>query len=52
MVSGHPLDGLQTYCGRRSANTRYLKMPMEELAALQKEDEEKFKKDIGKAQPK
>lgn len=52
MVSGHPLDGLQTYCGRRSANTRYLKMPMEELTALQKEDEEKFKKDIWKAQPK
>jgi len=52
MVSGHPLDGLQTYCGRRSANTRYLKMPMEQLAAMQQEDEEKFKKDIGKSQPK
>jgi DNA polymerase III alpha subunit len=46
MVSGHPLDSLQTYCGRRSTNVRYLKMSMEELTAMQQADEEKFKKDI------
>lgn len=46
MVSGHPLDSLATYCARRSTNVRYLKMSMEELSELQKQDEEKFKKDM------
>ncbi len=50
MVSGHPLDSLQTYCGRRSTNVRYLKMSMEELTVMQQADEEKFKKDIGATQ--
>gem|GEM_PF-620258 len=52
MVSGHPLDSLKMYCERRSSNVRHFKMPMEELAELQKQDEEKFKKDMSKIQPK
>jgi DNA polymerase-3 subunit alpha len=33
-ISGHPLDGLKSYCERRSNNTKKLKMTFEELAKL------------------
>lgn len=42
-VSGHPLDGLQRYCSRRSNNIKKLKMSMEELLELdKKQNPEKY----------
>ncbi|PID86360.1 DNA polymerase III subunit alpha [Candidatus Gracilibacteria bacterium] len=44
-VSGHPLDGLQRYCQRRSNNTKKLKMSFEELEEIdKKENPEKYEK--------
>jgi len=46
MVSGHPLDWLKRYCEKRSSNTRYLKMSLDEIKELYKKEntEEKKKK--------
>ncbi len=37
-VSGHALDGLQSYCQRRSNNIKKLRMDFEELLVLDKKD--------------
>jgi len=45
MVSGHPLDSLKRYCEKRSSNTKYLKMPIEDVKVLyDKEQTEERKK--------
>lgn len=45
MVSGHPLDWLKRYCEKRSSNTKYLKMSLDEIKLLyEKEDTEDKKK--------
>ena len=42
-VSGHPLDGLKTYCTKRSKNTKKMKMDFEKLLELdKKENPEKY----------
>lgn len=45
MVSGHPLDSLKNYCQRRSNNTRFLKMSMEQLTEMKEKTPEQFEKD-------
>ena len=52
MVSGHPLDGLQRYCARRSANTKYLKMSFADIKVERDKDEKEFDKKLGKVKPK
>ncbi|MFA5917367.1 MAG: DNA polymerase III subunit alpha [Candidatus Gracilibacteria bacterium] len=51
MVSGHPLDGLKRYCEKRSSNTKYLKMSLDEIKQLYEnekteENKKKFLSDI------
>ncbi|MBB1564739.1 DNA polymerase III subunit alpha [Candidatus Gracilibacteria bacterium] len=42
-VSGHPLDGLKTYCAKRSRNTKKMKMDFEKLLEIdKKENPEKY----------
>ena len=45
MVSGHPLDGLKKYIAERSANTKYLRLPIEKTQSMIDEiaDEKKKK---------
>ncbi len=50
MVSGHPLDGLQNYCQRRSRWISYIKKSFEQLEILAKKDEKKFKQQLEKQQ--
>jgi DNA polymerase-3 subunit alpha len=45
MVSWHPLDSLKSYVDKRSSNTKFLKMPLEEIKILyEKEKTEELKK--------
>lgn len=48
MVSGHPLDGMKSYCSRRSRNVNDLKAPLDELKEKFEKDEKKFKDDLQK----
>jgi len=50
MVTGHPLDSLGPYCGRRSRGTKQLKTSLEDLLEESKKDEKKFKDDLQKNQ--
>lgn len=50
MVTGHPLDSLWPYCGRRSRGTKQLKSSLEDLLEESKKDEKKFKDDLQKNQ--
>lgn len=50
MVSGHPLDGLRSYCQRRSRLVKNLKAPFQELKIEFLNDEKKFKDMLQKQQ--
>ncbi len=44
MVSGHPLDWLKNYCEKRSNNTKYLKISLEEVKNLYEKEQTEEKK--------
>ncbi|MDD3302291.1 MAG: DNA polymerase III subunit alpha [Candidatus Gracilibacteria bacterium] len=57
MVSGHPLDNLKRYCEKRSSNTKFLKMSINEIKFLYEREEtdekkKKFLSDIREKQVK
>lgn len=52
MVSGHPLDGLKKYVSERTANVKYLRLPIEKTKemfdALDEKGQQKMKDDMKK----
>lgn len=52
MVSGHPLDGLKKYIGERTANVKYLRLPIEKtkqmFESLDEKKQKAFKEELRK----